>query len=118
MAEFVGHHAEFCVHKTPLQEMWVSLADGGDDTATRDRLAPAAWDDSDTVSAVRAILAASPPGGLSVAELLERLRSEPSFHRHLRASQTVLHHFLLRQREVFWVAKDPLHTTRVGLQRH
>ena len=55
---------------------------------------------------------------LEYRDLLERMGQLPAFTSQLAPSMTMLNRFLLANREVFWVKKDPEHTTRVGLVRH
>lgn len=51
-------------------------------------------------------------------ELLQRMGQIPAFTSQLTPSMTMLNRFLQSNRDVFWIRKDPEHTTRVGLIRH
>lgn len=54
---------------------------------------------------------------LEYRDLLERMGQLPAFTSQLAPSMTMLNRFLQANRDVFWVKKDPEHTTRVGLVR-
>ena len=115
---FLANHPEVVtVHRENGAEMQIILAENAETwvQANADNEAVKETQEKAVVAAMVSILSA---GDLEYRALLDRMTEVPEFTAYLSASSAMLTRFLQTHKDVFWLKRDPEHTTRVGLVDH
>jgi hypothetical protein len=111
------HHHAITVLKIPGKETQIMLRgnEAGYVVANQQHLADRMLAEANVVGAL--VDALSEQHVCTYTELLGKLEACDDFTSRLMPSATMLSRFLAANRDIFWVKRDPEHTTRVGLVR-